>query len=96
MQWARSPDGDAFVIMDQPAFAKEVLPRFYKHNKLSSFPAGVCEGALPGAYNNSGGCEQDWPNQAFDTCCLSNNNFKCPAGSKAAPACLKNCGAKCE
>ena len=66
------------------------------HNKLSSFPAGVCEGALPGAYNNSGGCEQDWPNQAFDTCCLSNNDFKCPAGSKAAPACLKNCGAKCE
>jgi hypothetical protein len=60
-----------------------------QYNLLTSFPADVCKAPLPNAYNNSGGCNQDWPNQAFDTCCLSNNRFN----SKNTPACLMNCTA---
>lgn len=38
VHWAMAADGSpAFVIVDQATFAKEVLPRFYKHNKISSF-----------------------------------------------------------
>jgi hypothetical protein len=75
------------------------------HNLLSSFPKDVCKATpdpgshigphLPGAYSNPSGCSQDWPHQDFDTCCLSNNAFKCPIGTAAPPACLKNCSAQC-
>ena len=57
------------------------------HNQLSSFPADVCHAPIPGAYSNPGGCSQDWPNQNFDTCCLSNNAF----GHNSTPSCLINC-----
>ena len=63
-------------------------------HRLSSFPADVCQAPLPGAYSKAGGCSQDWPNQDFDTCCVSNNPFKCAGGKP--PACLANCAAKCE
>ena len=63
------------------------------HNRLSSFPADVCQAPLPGAYSKAGGCSQDWPDQDFDTCCVSNNPFKCAGGKP--PACLKNCGVQC-
>mmetsp|Transcript_5127 Transcript_5127/g.15630 ORF Transcript_5127/g.15630 Transcript_5127/m.15630 type:complete len:505 (-) Transcript_5127:599-2113(-) len=32
-----SPDAPAFFIMNGPKFAKDVLPRYFKHNKLGSF-----------------------------------------------------------
>ena len=65
----------------------------FDHNQLSTFPADVCQAPLPGAYANPGGCSQDWPNQAFDTCCVGNNPFECAGGKP--PACLKNCGVQC-
>jgi hypothetical protein len=38
VRWATAVDGSpAFVIVDQATLAKEILPRFYKHNKISSF-----------------------------------------------------------
>eukprot|EP00935_MAST-01C_sp_MAST-1C-sp1_P002050 g2050.t1 len=80
-------------VGEMPSIAQSAAVVDLDHNKLSSFPADVCEGPLPGAYSNSGGCDQDWPHQAFDTCCLSHNAFKCKGG--AAPACLKNCGSVC-
>mmetsp|Transcript_20803 Transcript_20803/g.26309 ORF Transcript_20803/g.26309 Transcript_20803/m.26309 type:complete len:225 (-) Transcript_20803:82-756(-) len=33
--WA--PTGDAFIIKDQYAFSSDVLPRYFKHNNVSSF-----------------------------------------------------------
>jgi Leucine-rich repeat (LRR) protein len=63
------------------------------HNELTSFPRGVCSKPYPGAYANHGGCSQDWPNQKYDTCCLSHNMFNCSAGNP--PACLANCGVEC-
>ncbi|KAK3827310.1 MAG: hypothetical protein J3R72DRAFT_374248 [Linnemannia gamsii] len=32
-----SDDGDSFVVTDQVRFAKEVLPKFFKHNLFTSF-----------------------------------------------------------
>jgi len=38
IKWTVASNGSpAFVVLDQSIFAKDVLPRFYKHNKISSF-----------------------------------------------------------
>jgi hypothetical protein len=57
------------------------------NNKLTTFPADVCDKPVPAAYSTLGGCDKDWPIQGFDTCCVRNNNFNCTN----PPACLKNC-----
>ena len=30
-------EGDTFIVLDQPRFAKEVLPLFFKHSNMASF-----------------------------------------------------------
>jgi predicted outer membrane repeat protein len=58
------------------------------HNKFSRFPANMCTGTLPGAYQNGHGCDSDWPNQPFNTCCLGANSY---TAISTVPPCLKNC-----
>ncbi|XP_072013544.1 uncharacterized protein [Amphiura filiformis] len=35
IRWGQ--EGDSFLVIDQPCFAKEVLPQFFKHNNMASF-----------------------------------------------------------
>jgi hypothetical protein len=58
-------------------------------NQFTAFPPTVCAAPLPGAYSNSGGCDSDWPNQPFDTCCFRGNPIRIPHGP---PPCLAKCG----
>ena len=49
------------------------------------------------AVGKASGCDMDWPNQPFGTCCLKQNEFGagvCKGG--APPACLANCAVTCD
>jgi hypothetical protein len=66
------------------------------NNKLSSFPADICKGVLPSAFTGGTlGCQQDWPTQDKNSCCLGANPLKCPFGTESPPSCLANCGVVC-
>jgi predicted outer membrane repeat protein len=66
------------------------------NNQFTQIPEHICEGPLPSAFKNTGGCHSDWPNQPIDTCCLAGNILmQCPNGTDAPPACLINCDAAC-
>ncbi|XP_060772419.1 heat shock factor protein 2 isoform X2 [Neoarius graeffei] len=33
----RKPEGNSFLVLDEQRFAKEILPKFFKHNNMASF-----------------------------------------------------------
>ncbi|KAK3542216.1 hypothetical protein QTP86_018472, partial [Hemibagrus guttatus] len=37
MQQATSGEGNSFLVLDEQRFAKEILPKFFKHNNMASF-----------------------------------------------------------
>jgi hypothetical protein len=60
------------------------------HNRFSSIDPAICTSPVP-ALGLAGGCDSDWPDQPFGTCCLSNNAFH---SASSLPSCVvENCGA---
>ncbi|OBS65523.1 hypothetical protein A6R68_05937, partial [Neotoma lepida] len=44
--WVRSgPNGQSFLVLDEQRFAKEILPKYFKHNNMASFvrQLNMCE-----------------------------------------------------
>jgi hypothetical protein len=68
-------------------------------NNFNAIDSSFCSArpTLP-ALENPQGCDTDWPNQPFGTCCFKNNAFGPSMCSKtgAPPACLKNCQMSCD
>jgi hypothetical protein len=61
------------------------------NNEFTSLPKDVCT-TSPRAYSRAGGCKQDWPQQGFNTCCMSGIPFDCDK----PPACLALCEVACK
>jgi hypothetical protein len=73
-----------------PAVANSTAVFDMDHNRFNSIDPKLCAGEGIVALQKSGGCDQDYPAQGFDTCCLAGNSFADANITAECPA-LKNC-----
>jgi Leucine-rich repeat (LRR) protein len=68
-----------------PKLSNTIAVADFDHNNFVSIAEDICSPVAPPAFGNPGGCESDYPNQPFGTCCFSNNSFT----STPSNPCLK-------